>query len=755
MHSIDEILASLSIEEKVAQLWCGGRCYELTELSGDEVDIDALLARFPHGVGQLGRPSTGRSLDAAKRLTSLLQAAFRKRTRAGIGILFNEEGIHGLMGGEATVFPAALGLGASWDPDLVEAVYTAVAAECRARGSNYVYAPVLDLGRDPRWGRIEETFGEDPYLVATMGVAAVGGLQGRADRIAPDRVLACAKHFVGHGIPQAGSNAGPVALGERELRRDHLMPFEAVIREGNVGAIMVAYHELDGIPMHANSRWISAVLRDELGFAGMVSSDGFGVPQLATVHRVAGDAADAARQAFTAGIDCEVPEPLGSSSLAEEVRAGRLTIDVVDRACRNVLTAKHRLGLLGAEGPSEPESGVADVDRRANRALALRAAEQAVVLLTNNNSLLPLHAATTGTMLVCGPNAAQAHLGGYTDPEATGVSVLDGLRARFTTSTVSFREGTRITSEPATPATWWQDDVDLADPAADDTRIVAAVGAAAEADVAVAVIGGNEATHREGWWFDHLGDRSDLTMAGRQDELVERLAATGTPTVAVVISAGPVDLRRVVAAADAVLWSCYPGELGGEAIARILAGDTEPAGRLPVTFPRSTGQIPIYSGRQPSAGRGYLHGDASPLFPLGYGLSYTTFSLDSIRSTSSLVAADELTAGSTVGVGVEITNTGARPGSELVRVHVDDVVASVAQPQRLAGFSRVQLEPGCSTAIEFRLGAAAFALLDRYMQRRIEPGDFVITVHAGDQVESCTIHVGDEADTLPDPPRRA
>lgn len=741
MRSIDEILASLSLEEKVAQLSCGGRCYELPELAGDEADIDGLLQRFPHGVGQLGRPSMKRSRAAAQQLTAQLQEEFCKRTRAAIGLLFNEEGVHGLMGGEATVFPAALGLAASWDPALVEAVYTAVAGECRARGSNYVYAPVLDLARDPRWGRIEETFGEDPYLVAAMGVAAVIGLQGTGDPIAPDRVLACAKHFFAHGIPQAGANAGPVALGERELRRDHLMPFEAVIREANVGAIMIAYHELDGIPMHANARWISKVLRNELGFTGMASSDGFGVPQLASVHGVAGDAADAARQAFTAGIDCEVPEPIGSSSLVADVRAGRFAIDAIDRACRNVLTAKGRLGLLDTQGSARTENALADVDHKGHRALALRAAEQAVVLLANGASLLPLDAAGAGTVLVCGPNAAEAHLGGYTDPDAVGVSVLDGIRSRFETATVSYREGCRITDEPATAATWWQDEVQLADPAADDDRIEAAVAAAGDADVVVAVIGGNEATHREGWWFDHLGDRSDLTMAGRQDELVERVAATGTPTIAVVISAGPVDLRRVVGSADAVVWSCYPGELGGVAIARILAGDTDPAGRLPVTFPRSTGQIPIHSGQQPSARRGYLHGELSPLFPFGHGLSYTSFSLGPIRASTSEITVDELNAGAKVGLEIAITNTGAQRGSELVRVHLDDLVASVAQPQRLVGFHKVDLEPGASTTIEFALESPAFALLDRTMQNRIEPGDFEIAIYAGHQLETLTIHV--------------
>ncbi len=737
MRSIDEILASLSLEEKVAQLSCGGRCYELPELSGGSVDVEALLVRFPYGTGQLGRPSVGRDQTAARQLTTAVQTAIREGTRAGIGVLFNEEGVHGVMGGGATVFPAALGLGATWDPALVEAVYAAVARECRARGSNYIYAPVLDLARDPRWGRVEETFGEDPHHVATMGVAAVVGLEGTGDRIAPDRVLACAKHFVGHGMPQAGTNAAPITIGERELRRDHLLPFRTVIDRANVGAIMVAYNELDGIPMHSNARWITTVLRDELGFAGMVTSDGFGMHQLETVHRVARDPADAALLAFAAGIDCEIPEPMCAPSLVEHVRSGRLATDVVDRACRNVLTAKDRLGLLDTEAQTDSIS----IDRPAHRDLARRAAERAIVLLTNGRGRLPLDASSSGVMLVCGPNAAHAHLGGYTDPDAAGSSVLDGLRTRFESWTVDYEEGCRITDDPAGPKTWWQDEIRLADPAADDDRMTCAVAAAATADVAVVVVGGNEATHREGWWFDHLGDRAELTLAGRQDELIERIAATGTPTVAMVISAGPVDLRRVVAVADAVLWSCYPGERGGEAIARILAGDADPAGRIPVTFPRSTGQIPIYSGRQPSAGRGYLHSDPSPLFPFGSGLSYTSFVLGSVVATPTEITIGELGNGAAIELEVEIANSGLRRGSELIRVHILDTVASVAQPSRLAAFERVELTPGETTTVGLRLEEAAFALIDQAMQKRIEPGEFELSVVAGDQHRKLMIRV--------------
>lgn len=736
MIDVDALIGEMSLEEKVAQLSCAARAYDLPEVigAGAELDVDRFIGRFPHGVGQIGRPSVGRSAEEAAALTNSLQIVLRERTRHGFGALLNEEGVHGLMGAGATVFPAALALAATWDPDLVERVYTAVARETRSRGSNFVYAPVLDLARDPRWGRVEETFGEDPHLVSLLGVAAVRGLQGPdtdwADtgRIGADRVLACAKHFVGHGVPEAGNNGGPVHLGERELRDEHVAPFAAVIDAG-VGAVMAAYHELDGVPVHAAPSVLSTLLRDELGFAGMVTSDGFGVPQLASIHGVAGDARDAARQAFSAGIDCEVPEPVGAAHLVDLVRSGELAADVVDRAARHVLRAKDRLGLLDRHvaPPERPH-----VDAAAHRRLALEAARRALVLLRDDSGRLPLDLAAIDSVLVTGPNAEQARLGGYTDRGAAGVGVRDGVRRRFSVDgvTVMFEEGCRITAEPAGPWSWWDDGpTPLADPADDDDLIARAVAAAHDADVVVAVVGGNEATHREGWWFDHLGDRSTLTMPGRQDELVERLAASGTPVVAVVISAGPVDLRRVVDAADAVLWTCSPGQEGGTAVAELLAGDIAPSGRLPVTFPLHAGRIPCHAGRKPSAGRGYLHEPPGPLFELGHGLTWTRFESTIVDVSPTRLDVAQLDDGAAFDLDVEIANVGERPGVELVRITVDDVVASVTRPvHRLRASRTVTLDPGEVARIRWTVGASDLALLDRTMRRAVEPGRFVLAL---------------------------
>ena len=734
----------MSLEEKIAQLSCGGRAYEMPGIiDGDgRLDADAFATAFPDGVGQIGRLNVRRDGPVARELADQINETLATRSRHGIGALFNEEGVHGLMGRGATVFPSALAIAATWDPDLAERVYTAVAVETRARGANYVYAPVLDLARDPRWGRVEETFGEDVHLVTQMGRAAVFGLQGRPSdsrpgAIATDRVLACAKHFVGHGVPQGGLNGAPVQLGRRELSEDHLPPFVAAIDAG-VGAIMAAYHDLDGVPVHSDPWLLTDVLRDQLGFTGMVTSDGFGVPQLASLQRVAVDDTDAARLAFTAGIDCEVPEPRGAAGLADLVRNGRLSEEVIDRAARNVLLVKQRLGLLDAAAVAATDPPTVDLD--AHDRLALETARRGAVLLSNPSGFLPVEADRRRTILVAGPNAEHAHLGAYCDPSAEGIGVLEGIRERFTAATVTFEQGCRITPERAGPATWWQDEVTLADPALDDEPMDAAVAAAASAELAVLVVGGNEATHREGWWFDHLGDRASLTLEGRQDELVERVAATGTPTVAIVISGGPVDLHRVVNAADAVLWTCYPGQQGGTGLAELLAGDIAPSGRLPVTFPRSSDQIPVYAGRRISAGRGYLHEPADPLFAFGHGLTYTdvTTVLQGVAPAS--LSVDDLTAGATVELDVEVTNTGPHDTIEVLRVTVNDRVASVTRPtERLVRFQPIEVCGGSSERVRLSIGHDALRLIDRSMRWVVEPGAFDLSVHASDTTHTVRV----------------
>ena len=750
---VDAVLDGLTLEGRVAQLACGCRAYEQPDLfptdeGDDAVDEQAFLARFPVGTGQVGRINLRRSAAGARTVGATLQRLARERMPGGVGLLLNEEGLHGLMGAGAAVLPAPIAQASSWDPALVERLATATARETRRRGANYVYAPVLDLARDPRWGRVEETFGEEPVLVARLGVAVVHGLQGRPDPDAPgatpipaDRVLACAKHFVAHGVPQAGLNGAPVDLGPRAVREEHLAPFRAAVDAG-VGAIMVAYHELDGVPMHVHDELLTDVLRGELGFTGMVSSDGFGVPQLARLHHVAHDATDAAARALAAGVDCEVPEPVGMAGIAAAVRAGDVPTAHVDRAVRAVLRAKARLGLL----PGQEAAAATTAPEEDPVALAREAAEAGCVLLENRAATLPLDRAALRRVLVTGPNAEHAHLGGYCDPSATGVSVLAGMRAVLGPDVeVVHHPGCRISEEPAGPATWWEPTVRLADPSADDALLDAAVRAAHDVDVVVAVIGGNEATHREGWWFDHLGDRETLTLAGRQDELVERLAATGTPTVAVAISGGPVDLTRVAATADALLWTGYPGEQGGTALARVLVGDAVPGGHLPITFPRSTGHIPVRTARRPSAGRGYLHDTAAPRYPVGHGLGYARTDVTAARPEPAVLPRSALDDGATFRVDVSVGCTGEHPAAELLTLHVTDDVASVTRPLgRLVDLATVRLAPGEVGRVSLVAGREALALLDRALRTTVEPGTFTLEVRAAaTTVDRWTVEVTD------------
>ena len=723
---VDSLIATMSLDEKVAQLSCMARVPEVEWLTDDggQLDTVEMLRRYPHGLGQLGRPSQRQDPTAAVEFTNRVQETLATKTRLGIGALFNEEGVHGHMAVGATSYPAAIALASTWDPDLVESVYAAVAREVRSRGSNYVYAPVLDLARDPRWGRVEETFGEDPYLTARLGVAAVRGLQGTEWSIPADRVLACAKHFAGHGAPESGMNGAPLRAGEREMREHHLVPFEAVVKEAGVAALMAAYHEIDGVPCHANGRLLIDLLRTEWGFTGMVSSDGFGIPQLATVHKVAADETEAGRLAIMAGVDNEVPEPRCYASLGDQVRAGVLPEPVIDRAVANVLSMKDRLGLLDPVAAGDAELAMRTVNNADHQALALEAARRSIVLLANREHALPLDVASLGKVAVIGPHAAELHLGGYAADPRRGVTVLEGMRERLGETRLTYAEGCRVAEPPHGAAVWWADDVTVADPQDQDALIAAAVEAAEEAEVVVLAIGGSEATCREGWWYDHLGDRDSLDLPGRQADLVMAVAATGTPLVAVVMGGRPLDLGVVIEHCAAVLQVWYPGQEGGTAVAEILCGDVNPSGKTAITFPRSVGQLPTYLGRKPSADRGYLFASHEPLFPFGFGLSYTSFSYGTVTLDSTEIDVD-----GEVRVMVDITNTGSRPGAEIVQLYIRDLVSTVTRPTRmLRRFARVELESGETRTVNFELTGEDLALVDLHMKRIVEPGEFEIHV---------------------------
>lgn len=747
---LDDLLARMTLEEKVAQVHCFGRAIEMTGVLFDEdgtLNMQKMAALFGKGICQLGRLSHQRRPRPAAELTNAIQRFLWQETRLGIPALFNEEGLHGLMAAGSTSFPQAIALASTWDVDLVERVYGAVAREARSRGSNYIYTPVLDLARDPRWGRVEETFGEDPYLVARLGVAAVLGLQGHSLPINKEHVIAAAKHFAVHGQPEGGTNAAPGNFSERVIRSEFLLPFQAAVQEANVQVIMASYNEIDGIPAHANAWLLGQVLREEWGFQGFVTSDGIGVHQLITIHHAAADESQAASMAIQAGVDCEVPYGLCYPTLVEQVRSGRVAESTLDQAVRRMLRAKFVLGLFDELPQVDPDEAERVNNCIEHRSLALEAARKSIVLLKNQDYLLPLDPGSLRSIAVIGPNAADLHLGGYPDDPGRGVTILEGIRqAVGDHARVGYALGCRITAGAQDWRGWMEDEVSPSDPAEDDDRIAEAVELARQSDVAVLVIGENEATCREAWWFNHLGDRDSLDLLGRQEELVRAVLATGKPVVVVLINGRPLAINWIAENVLAILECWFLGQEGGTALAEVLFGEVNPSGKLPVTFPRNIGQLPVYYYRKPSAKRGYLFSSSAPLYPFGFGLSYTTFAYGGLRLSPNHITDRALKAGEKVSVQVEVTNTGDRAGDEIIQLYIRDQVSSITRPvQELKDFCRIYLTPGERRVVTFELTFEKLASLGLDMRPWLEPGLFDVMVGGS----SADVEIG-LLDVLPD-----
>jgi beta-glucosidase len=652
-----------------------------------------------------------------------LQHNAMTHTRLGIPILFHEEGLHGYAARGATSFPQAIALASSWDPALLRAVNAVTAREIRARGVILALTPVVDVARDPRWGRIEETFGEDPYLVGEMGVAAVEGLQGegKARTLGPGKVFATLKHLTGHGQPESGTNVGPAPYAERTLREFFFPPFEKIIRRTAISAVMPSYNEIDGVPSHANIWLLDKVLRGEWGFDGVVVSDYYGIADLQNLHHIAGSMEDAARRALEAGVDCDLPSGGAYATLTQQVRDGRVSVERINASVRRLLALKFRAGLF--ENPyADAAQAVAITNNAGARALALKAAQRTIILL-KNDGMLPLRLPQAGSaqpiIAVIGPSAAVARLGGYYGQPPATVSILEGIRAKVgARARVVFAEGVKITVNDD----WWADVVQLADPAANRRLIEEAVSVARKADQIVLAIGDTEQTSREGWAKTHLGDRDSLDLVGEQQALFDALHALGKPIAVVLINGRPASTVEIADKADALLEGWYVGEQGGNAVADVLFGDVNPGGKLPVTIPRSVGQLPMFYNAKPSARRGYLFDTVEPLYPFGYGLSYTSFEIGAPR-----LSADRIGVDGSVTVSVPLRNTGDRAGDETVQIYVHQLVSSVTRPiKELKAFERVTLAPGESKTLTFLLTPEAFRMWNVSMQRVVEPGAFEI-----------------------------
>jgi beta-glucosidase len=734
---VKDLLARMTLEEKAAQMMCVWQKKAETLIDG-EGNFDSAKAKkaFRHrrGLGQVGRPSdAGGARDSADNrtartmavLTNDIQKFFLEHSRLGIPVIFHEECLHGHAAIGGTSFPQPIGLAATFDPELVESLFSMTAAAARTRGAHQALTPVVDVARDPRWGRVEETYGEDPYLVSRMGIAAVRGFQGDATFGDKRHVIATLKHFAAHGQPESGTNCAPVNVSERLLRETFLYTFKEAIQKGGAMSVMASYNEIDGIPSHANRWLLRDVLRKEWGFKGFIVSDYYAITELKSRkdvggHAVAPDLKDACRQAIEAGVNIELPEPECYLHLVELVRKGILKERQLDELVAPMLHAKFQLGLFD-DPYVDPDAADALVGCDEHRKLALQAARQTITLLKNENHLAPFSLDAIKTIAVIGPNANRSMLGGYSGIPKHDISVLEGIKARVgDRAKVLYSEGCKIT----VGGSWVQDEVVAPDPAEDRRQIAEAVKVAEQADVIVLAIGGNEQTSREAWAFWHLGDRPSLDLVGRQEELVRAMLATGKPVVVFLFNGRPLSINMLSREVPVIFECWYLGQETGHAVAEVLFGDCNPGGKLPITIPRSAGHLPAFYNHKPTARRGYLFDDVTPLYPFGFGLSYTTFTIGNLRLDKK-----KIRNGATARVSADVTNTGKRAGSETVQMYIRDVFSSATRPvKEMKGFRRVVLEAGETRTVTFDITPELLAFYDANMKFTVEPGDFQIMV---------------------------
>jgi beta-glucosidase len=749
---VSDLLGRMTRTEKIAQL---GAVWPRDIASGGVFDSARSASAIPEGIGHITRIAASSVLGPQQlaRLANDAQRWLIERTRLGIPAIIHEESCAGFTAKGATQFPQSIGLASTWEPDLIAEAAEVIREQMLAVGARQALAPVLDIVRDARWGRVEETFGEDPYLSGRMAVAYVRGIQ--SDDLA-NGVIATGKHFLGYGASEGGMNWAPAHLGRREILEVYARPFEAAIREAGLASMMNSYGEIDGDPAGGSSWLLTELLRGQLGFDGTIVSDYYTVVTLMAYHRVAATKAEAAARALNAGIDVELPRLDCFLHLGDALDAGLIEEAVIDGACARLLKHKFLLGLF--ERPYVDDGVAARVfDVPEHRKLARRIAHRSVVLLKNDEHLLPL--ADHRTIAVIGPASDSVRLlqGDYHYPTHLEIS-FGAIREPHDGSPQHEGE----TSEALLP-TAERGDVDLSEhfvrhvtllegiraAAPEGTRILHArgcgtsgndtsgfadaIGVAREADVVVVCVG-----TRSGLVGDassgEFSDRADLGLPGVQQALVDSVIDTGTPVVVVLVNGGVLAIPSLAERAPAIIEAWLPGEEGGNAVADVLFGAVNPAGRLPVSMPRSVGQVPVFHNHKPSGGRSnvrghYVDSPATPLYPFGHGLSYTTFEYSNLGRSAAEVAPSGL-----IDVSVDVTNTGARAGDEVAQLYLHDVVGSMTRPVRqLAGFVRLRLEPGETRRVMFHVDVAQLAFYDETMRLIVEPGEVRVLVGASSE----------------------
>ncbi len=729
---VNDLLGRMTLEEKTSQM----NMLSLSKLELDKsgkVSKESLDDLFKgKSIGTLESPFIG--VDEISKLSEAADSYLRTNTRLGIPAIQIAECLHGQLAFGATIFPQTIAQGSTWNPELIEKMGAVIAREASLSGVDQALSPIFDLARDPRYGRVEESFGEDPFLVAEMGKAFVIGMQGDPSitklKIPDNKLMCTAKHFVAYSTPIAGINLGPNNVGPRDLRDLHLYPFKKAIQEANIYAVMPAYNEVNGIPLHSNKYLMKDILRDELGFKGYVFSDYEAIAMLNYFHKVTEDKAATAISALKAGIDLEAPAPFAYSELASLVKTGRVDIALIDQAVSNILIAKFKAGLF--DKPYKAPKKVSDlIHTKASVDLAREIAEESIILLKNENKQLPLDFSKLNSIAVIGPNADQVQYGDYsaTKDNESGVTILEGIKNLTKNKLkINYVKGANITGD-------------------DRSEIPAAIEAAKNSDAVVLVIGGTSSTlSGVGWGKDIPNDfptsgegfdRASLDPPGVQTELIRAIYKTGKPIVLVMVHGRAYSIPWEKEHIPAIVEAWYPGEEGGNAVAKVLFGEVNPSGKLTVSVPQSAGHIPVFYNFKPSGrgfykkpgspekpGRDYVFSSPDPLFPFGHGLSYTEFEYSDLQ-----IQHAKLDMKGELKLSVKVKNVGKLTGKEVVQVYINDKISSITTPVKvLKEFRKVKMVPNETVTINFSIPINELGLWNKDMKYIVEPGEFEIMI---------------------------
>ncbi len=712
MADVEKILNEMTLDEKIAQMTS---LWVINYVDNGKIDLTAMKRDMKDGIGEISRIAGTVDLEPFEiaQMVNEIQRFLVEETRLGIPALFHEECLSGFMTHRGTVFPQAINMACTWDPDIVKKVARIIGEQMESVGVNHGLAPLLDVARDARWGRVEETFGEDPYLVSIMGLNYIEGLQENG------KIMATAKHFVGYSFSEGGRNIAPVHLGERELRDVFLLPFEIAVKRGKVLSVMNSYNEIDGVPVAGSRRLLRGILREEWKFDGLVISDYGSISMLNNVHRVAKDLKEASVISVKAGVDLELPHrECYSELLKEAVEEGLISVDEINEMVGRILRMKEKLGLF--ENPYvDPKNVPKYFDLPKFREAAREVALKSIVLLKNEDDLLPLKK-DLKRIAVIGPSANSRRnlLGDYSymahlSRQKEGVeivTILEGIKNKVSPGTeVLYAKGCDITR-------------------GDEEDMKQALNVAEKADVVILAVGGRSGLLGQDNTCGEWRDRTKLDLPGTQEELVRRIHEIGKPTVVILINGRPLGIEWMVRNIPAIIFAWLPGEEGGNAIADVIFGDYNPGGKLCITFPRNSGQEPLFYNHKPSVFMkgedSYVDCEASPLFPFGHGLSYTKFEYSNLKVEPKILKDEDLLC-----VSFEIQNAGEFEGEEVVQLYVSDEYSSVVKPvKELKGFKRIHLKPHEKKKVVFRMPVELLAFHDMDMKRIIEPGKYRIMI---------------------------